>query len=299
MELHQLEYVVAVAKHQSFTRAASEINISQSSLSQQIKKLEEELGVKLFERTTRKVKMTNAGNAFLAHAQKVLMEINQSKKTIREYLSVSRGRIKLGVLPVIGHFRITSLLANFQRNYPGVKMEFREGECNELLQMVMASRVHAAFISEASENPHINIHRLIKDHAVLVVNSMHPLAARDSIELAELAREKFILAHPSSGLYKNFAKACAAAGFEPDILYHCNQVETSLELVRENLGVTVLSSQVAQRYSKRDIAITKILPEIPRRISLVTLKDTEHEPVVNIFIKYAVNWASELKKQNQ
>ena len=298
MELHQLEYVIALAKYQSFTRAANEINISQSSLSQQIKKLEDELGVKLFDRTTRKVKLTNAGNAFLTHAQKVLMEINQSKKTMKEYLSVSRGQIKLGVLPVIGHFRITSLLANFQKNYPGVKMQFKEGECHELLQMVMASRVHAAFISEASENPHIKIHRLIRDHAVLVVNSMHPLAANETVELGELAKEKFIVAHPSSGLYKNFTKACTAAGFEPDILYHCNQVETSLELVRENLGVTVLSSQVAQRYSKRGIGITKILPEIPRRISLVTLKDTEHEPAVNIFIKYAINWANDLKKQS-
>ena len=145
-------------------------------------------------------------------SQKVLMEINQSKKTMKEYLSVSRGQIKLGVLPVIGHFRITSLLANFQKNYPGVKMQFKEGECHELLQMVMASRVHAAFISEASENPHIKIHRLIRDHAVLVVNSMHPLAANETVELGELAGKIYWRA-PQFRPVQNFTKACTAAGF--------------------------------------------------------------------------------------
>ena len=102
MEIHQLEYMVAVAKFQSFTRAAAEINISQSSLSQQIRKLEEELGIKLFDRTTRTVRLTNAGSAFLAHAQQILLEINKSKSTIQQYLSVSRGQIKLGLCPLSG-----------------------------------------------------------------------------------------------------------------------------------------------------------------------------------------------------
>ena len=296
MELHQLEYVVAVAKFQSFSRAAAEINISQSSLSQQIKKLENELGVKLFDRTTRTVKLTNAGSAFLHHAQKVLLEIKQSKSTIQEYLSVARGQIKLGVLPVIGHFRITSLLANFQKSFPGVKMEFREGECQQLLQMLMGARINAAFISETEENPHIETYRLIKDHVVLVSNALHPLASKPTVEISDLAGEKLILAHPHSGLYRNFVKACAEAGFEPDILFHCSQVETQLEFVRENLGVTILSSQVAARYPQHGLSMTKIVPEIPRRISLVTLKDAHQDPALNIFIKFTQNWVSDLKK---
>jgi len=297
MELHQLEYVVAVAKFQSFSRAASEINITQSSLSQQIKKLENELGIRLFERTTRTVKMTNAGNAFLPHAQKILLEIDQSRSTIQEYLSVTRGHIKLGVLPVIGHFRLTSLLANFQKSFPGVIMEFREGECQELLHMLISSRINAAIISEVDENPQINTYRLIRDYVVLVTNLFHPLATNQTVNLKDLVKEKFIVAHPNSGLYRNFVKACSEAGIEPNILYHCSQVETSLELVRENLGVTVLSSQVAARYPQHGISTIKIIPEITRRLSLATLSDIRNDPALNIFIKYAQNWGNELKKQ--
>lgn len=299
MEIHQLEYMVAVAKFQSFTRAAAEINISQSSLSQQIRKLEEELGIKLFDRTTRTVRLTNAGCAFLAHAQQILLEINKSKSTIQQYLSVSRGQIKLGLLPVIGHFGLTSLIASFHKNYPGVRLQFTEGECQQLLQMLMGSRIHAAFISETEENPHIKTYRLIKDHVVLVTNVLHPLATNHTVDIQDLANEKFIVAHPSSGLYKNFKKACTAAGFEPNILYHCSQVETSLELVRENLGLTILSSQVAARYPQHGIAVTKISPEITRRISLVTLNDDNDDPALNLFTKFALNWISEYKKNQK
>lgn len=295
MELHQLEYVVAVAKFHSFTKAAFEINTTQPLLSQQIKKLEGELGVQLFDRTTRTVELTSAGKAFLIHAQKVLLEINQSKNTVREYLNVARGHIKLGVLPVIGHYRITSLIANFQKQFPGVRMEFTEGECQELLQLLSESKINAAIISEINTTLPVNSYSLIKDHLVLVTSLLHPLTNEHLVDIGKLAHDKFIIANPNSGLYENFLKVCKEAGFEPDILYHCNQVETTLEFVREGLGVTVLSSKVASRYPSHGVSIININPEIPRRISLFTLKDVHPEPALSVFIKFALDWSNKHK----
>lgn len=291
MELHQLEYVVAVAKFHSFTKAATEINTTQPLLSQQIKKLENELGVQLFERTTRNVELTSAGRAFLLHAQKVLGEIAQSKHTVRNYLDAATGSIKLGVLPVIGHYGLTSLIANFQRQFPGVRMEFVEGTCRELLTLLSGSRISAAFVSEIDTPLSVDNYSLIDDRLVLVTNILHPLAKRQSIDIASLSNEKFIMADPGSGLYGNFVTACQSAGFEPDILYHCNQIDTQLELVREGLAVTVLSTKAASRYHDNDLAIIGLEPEVLQKISLVTLHDGRSDPAIKVFIKFALDWA--------
>ena len=122
MEIHQLQYAVAVAKYKSFTQAANAINISQPSLSLQINKLEEELGIKIFERTTRTVRLTPAGTDFIKHALRILSEVEQAKQTVQEHLSTSRGYIKVGLFPVISHYQLTTTISQFQKNYPGIKL---------------------------------------------------------------------------------------------------------------------------------------------------------------------------------
>jgi DNA-binding transcriptional LysR family regulator len=288
MELHQLEYVRTVARHQNFTRAAEEISVSQSSLSQQINKLESELGVRLFDRTTRKVKLTPAGVDFVRHANNIFQEIEDAKRTIQEYLSIERGHITLGAFPVIGHFQLTSLIADFQKTFPGVKLLFQEAECEDLVAMLGASKVDLAFLSEI-ESGAVEFYNLLMDEIVLIVNSFHPLAVQQSVTLAELEDERFIIPPPSAGLYKNFLEACKENGFNPKIVYHCSQIETNVGLVQENIGVGVLSSQVARHYRDR-ISVLRIVPPVIRKISLAVQKSVNHSPAVNVFIKFALQW---------
>jgi DNA-binding transcriptional LysR family regulator len=290
MELHQLEYVRTVARHQNFTRAAEEINVSQSSLSQQINKLENELGVRLFDRTTRKVKLTPAGVDFVRHANNIFQEIEDAKRTIQEYLSIERGYITLGAFPVIGHFQLTTLIADFQKTFPGVKLSFHEAECEELSVMLAASKIDLAFLSEIAA-PAVEFYNLMMDEIVLVVNSFHPLAVQQSVTLTELRDESFIVASPSAGIYQNFLDACNENGFNPKIVYHCSQIETNVGLVQENIGVGVLSSQVAKHYRDK-ISILRIVPPVIRKISLAALKNANYSPAVNVFIKFALQWVA-------
>ena len=148
MEIHQLQYAVAVAKYKSFTQAANAINISQPSLSLQINKLEEELGIKIFERTTRTVRLTPAGTDFIKHALRILSEVEQAKQTIQEHLSTNRGYIKVGLFPVISHYHLTTTISQFQKNYPGIKLDFIEYECEKLHSMILASEIDIAILSE-------------------------------------------------------------------------------------------------------------------------------------------------------
>ena len=289
MEIHQLQYAVAVAKYKSFTQAANAINISQPSLSLQINKLEEELGIKIFERTTRTVRLTPAGTDFIKHALRILSEVEQAKQTIQEHLSTNRGYIKVGLFPVISHYHLTTTISQFQKNYPGIKLDFIEYECEKLHSMILASEIDIAILSETRVDPRVQLVRLINDKLVLVTSNLHPLATRQSVLLTELANEKFIIPNQDSGLFNNFIQACHAAHFEPKILYQCNQVETILAFVCDGLGVTLLSTSVVSNYKHYDIACVPVTPTIARRISLAYLKDEKLSPALSVFIKYFQN----------
>ena len=291
MELHQLEYVRTVARHQSFTRAAEEISVSQSSLSQQINKLEGELGIRLFDRTTRKVRLTPAGVDFVRHSNNVFQEIDEARRTVQKYLSVEQGNITIGAFPAIGHYNLTALIADFQKAFPGVRLSFQEAECEELAGMLQESKVDIAFQSEI-DAPNVEFHNLYVDDIALIVNSFHPLATQQTVSLHELKNEKIIVPLPSSGIYQNLMKACDEHGFSPDIIYHCCQIDTNVGLVRENIGVGILSSRVAMRH-RDEISVLRIVPPIIRKISLAVAKNSTPSPAVSVFIKFARQWAAE------
>ena len=291
MELHQLEYVRTVARHQSFTRAAEEISVSQSSLSQQINKLEGELGIRLFDRTTRKVRLTPAGTDFVRHINSVFLELDEAKRTVQKYLSIERGHITIGAFPTIGYYNLTALIADFQKAFPGVRLSFQEAECEELAGMLQDSKIDVSFQSEIDAT-NIDFFNLYVDDIALIVNSFHPIASQQTASLEDLRNEKIIVPEPSSGIYQNLMKACEDYGFTPDIIYHCCQIDTNIGLVRENIGVGILSTRVAMRH-RDEISVLRIVPSITRRISLAVSKNSNPSPAVNVFIKFARQWASE------
>jgi LysR family transcriptional activator of glutamate synthase operon len=269
---------------------AEEINVSQSSLSQQVNKLESELGVRLFDRTTRKVKLTPAGVDFVRHAINVLQEIDDATRTIQEYLTVERGHIDLGVFPPLGSFQLTSLIADFQKTFPGVKFSFYEAECEELVDMLVNAKINLAFLSEIEGAP-VEFYNLLVDEVGLIVNFFHPLAVQQSVSLAQLADENFIIPTPTSGIYKNFLAACNDAGFNPKILYCCNQIDTNVGFVEANMGIGVLSYQTALRHAN-EVKVLRVVPPLTRKISLASPKNASISPAVGVFIKFAMQWVA-------
>lgn len=290
MEMHQLEYVLAVAKYHNFTRAAEEIKISQSSLSQQINKLEGELGTSLFVRTTRSVQLTPAGTEFIAHAQRIMSEVNEARRSIEEYVSIVKGELLLGTLAVIGNYNLPNLIKSFQDNFPGIKMHIIEEQCEELLAMLHSSKIDAAFVQLNKPNPHFVFHPLINDRMVAVVSKNHPLANRVSVDMKELKNEKFILTPSTSGHYHDFHNACLVAGFEPNVILSCAIVKTMLSFVREEIGITVLSSKVALAEKDPSMRVIGLTPTIPRRISLVTRNSDDAPPTLKMFLKFTTQW---------
>lgn len=291
MELYQLEYVIAVAKYQSFTRAAEEINTSQSALSQQISKLEHELSINLFVRTTRSVQLTPAGAEFVGYAKRIMAEVTEARKCIDEYVTIEKGHLLMGIIPVIGYYPLPShLLASFQKDHPGVQLSLLEEQDHELLRLLHAAKIDAAIIQNSYSDPRFTFHPILNDQMVLVISDRHPLAARKAVHLSDLRDEKFIVTPPTSRHHQDFYNACLAAGFEPNIKLTCSAVRTMMGLVLEDLGVTVLSSYVARKDWQPGLSILSITPMINRQVVLAVPKNGDLSPSVKLFVKFTAHW---------
>ena len=291
MQLHQLEYVLAVSKHQSFTRAAEEIKISQSSISQQISNLEEELGVSLFTRTTRSVQLTPAGSEFIKHAARIMSEITAAHQCVHEYVSVNKGHLKVGIIPVVGHYFIPHLLATFQKKYPNIQLSLIENQCDELLELLHSSEIDVAIAQQISSDYEFQYFPLVTDQMVVLTSAEHPLASQKSVHLKQLKNENFITTPITSGHYHDFFNACRDMGFNPKIPMGCSSVKTILGLVSEGLGITVLSSKVAATFNNNPgIATLVLTPPILRRIFLIINKNTNISPALKALVNFTSQW---------
>ncbi len=153
MELRQLVYTEAVARHRHFTRAAEELHVAQSALSHQIRRLEAELGTELFERTSRRVVPTEAGEAVAARARRVLAEVEGVREELDELRGLLRGRVAVGALLPAGEVEVTTLLARFAREFPGIEVGLREGTAGDLLSLVESGDLDVSFVLVPGELP--------------------------------------------------------------------------------------------------------------------------------------------------
>lgn len=298
MELHQLEYVVAVAKNRSFTRAALEISITPSSLSQQIKKLEDELGVVLFDRTTRTVYVTPAGAELVAMAREVLSNVDDIRTAMRRHIGLESGHIRLGNFPAISYHGIVRLITSFQRTYPGINMDICEDECSNLAQRLESGEIDAAFMTAVDKligqkgRDILESYDLISDTLVLLTCRDHPFAGRSVVDLREVADEPFIMPLLTSGASVDFLAACRASGFEPRVKYGSVSNDTRFEFVAVGEGITFSSLKTALANVQSDIAIVPFAPAVPRMLSLAILKKSLSNPSVMTFKNFCVNWAN-------
>ncbi|MFS0574087.1 LysR family transcriptional regulator [Sporosarcina sp. 179-K 3D1 HS] len=285
MEIHQLQYVVNIAKYQQFTRAADEICVSQSTLSQQVTKLEDELGVKLFERTTRSVKLTSAGKEFLLYAKRILSDIDRAKHAMKEFAGLSRGKIKIGAINSMGD-RLPFLIADFQKLYPGINVLIMEEGSYKLLEMLETYEIDIAILTPPTDrdiNELIEVHELIDDELVLITSKNHPLAKKNRIDLREAAEEKFIFPSRGHSAYNLVLQACRDAKFEPEIVCESSSLYARFGLVGNEMGVSLVSSKGIKSSDTEYISIVRLTETIKKPTVLALLKSSHHSPATLAF----------------
>lgn len=216
MELRQLRYFLAVAEELHFARAAERLHIVQSAVSQQVRRLERELDVDLFDRTTRSVKLSDAGRRFLPHAKAVLAAEERARTSIVEFRREQASTLRLGTTEGIGD-RLELLLAEFVRRAPDVQLELVNAPTELRLRQVRSGELDAALVRGDWEHPDLDLNPLWTDRVVVALPSTHPLADQDSVDIADLAALPVRLSarERNRPLYDLVVGACRQAGFEP------------------------------------------------------------------------------------
>ena len=288
MEFHQLEYFLAVANYRSFTKAAEEINVSQSSLSIQIGKLESEFGVRLFERTTRSLCLTTVGKEFLPFAQRIMDDSHKAKAMIEQFISADKGNILIGAFPGSQYFGFIELVSQFKKISPAINFDIYEAECAGLISALKALEIDVAFLSHFHETEGIHFYPLYQDHLVLAINQEHPLARRKSVHLEELTNESLIF-NVETTLYTNVIETFTRLGLSPNIVLRTHgHLSSTLGFVSSGTGATMISSRVAKYYVHQGLAFLDINPVIPRTTYLAVATAHEKRPIINNFVTFVL-----------
>ena len=250
MELHQLRYFVAVAETGNFTRAAEHSNISQPSLSQQILNLESEVGHKLFHRLGRKAVLTEAGNAFLERARRILVEVENAAKELSDHPRLGR-RITVGAVQTVMPYLVAPLIAQAKNDLPNLTIAAREDFRTDLVRAVVDGDVDLAVVPQPVEDHRLSIEPLLTEPLLLVVGKNHAFAERTEIGISDLAEESFVSLGTSSTVAEQIRSFFGHHNFDPRIAFHCAQVTTLKLFVAMGLGISLLP-QLARSPDDRD-----------------------------------------------
>ncbi|MGE7906989.1 LysR family transcriptional regulator [Peribacillus sp. NPDC094092] len=291
MELRQLAYFVEVARLNNFTKAAGRLRIAQPALSQQIRKLEQELGIKLFKRTGRGVTLTWAGEQFLIGAEKTLAEAQMAKDSVKGFISSPHGKVMVGALESMVQTRLPSLLTSFSKKYPGIKVFIRENTTEPLLEALKKGELDLALAhSEVIYSSNIDLippkglraKPLCEDELVLIIAKRHPLEKRKKISIKELREESFVSFKEGSGIRSQLLATCNREGFEPLIAYECASPRT---LVAEGLGVSVLPRLMTESPGP-SISILPLDPPLSRWVSVFYFEGRYLSPCANALLQF-------------
>jgi DNA-binding transcriptional LysR family regulator len=240
-DFRQLRYFVAVARRLHFTRAAEDLRIAQPALSQAIRQLEKNLGVTLFDRTTRGVALTPAGEVLLRGADRTLRELEVALAEVRSYAGLVTGRVRLGAWQSM-EVRLPHLLAEFRQTHPAVDVVITEVVSDAMLDGVRAGSLDLALVVYRSHVSMSGLHSepFINEPYAVAVSRAHALAARKTVRLEELANEPFVMHRHGSAVRDVVLGACAAAGFRPRIALETGEMSAARAFVTAGLGVTIL-----------------------------------------------------------
>lgn len=239
MELAQLEAFIQVAHHRSFSRAAEALFLTQPSVTARIQSLERELGERLFERTGRSVTLTDAGRAFMPHAQRALTAVQEGTDAIEAVRHGEIGTVRIGASTSIATYVLPHILRKFREARPRVHIHLATGQTEDIIDALLAGEFHLA-VTRLAQHPEVQSLHLYNDDLALVVPADHPFAARGRVSIAEAARQPFLFFERGSSYHSLVYSMFLRAGVVPESVMELDDMETTKHMVEAGLGVAIL-----------------------------------------------------------
>lgn len=281
MELYQLRYFLETARQRNFTRAAAQLHLAQAALSEQIRKLEEDLGARLFQRGRRESVLTAAGEALRLHAEALLERADAAHRAVQELVGLRGGRLTIGSIPSVSACLLPAAISVFRKQHPLVELVLLEGTSEAVAQWVETGRVELGIAQLPMTGDSFQIQRLFQESFVALLDAKHPLANLREVSLARLAQEPFVF-------YKGRARdsaltACREAGFEPRIACESSELDTIRSLVAAGLGVAILPQLATRQRRPGCTAIRLRSPSIKREVAILTRAGHAPSPGASTF----------------
>ncbi len=245
MELHQLRCFSAIVRAGSFTRAAEQLGITQPSLSQQIRKLEKQVGSPLFERLGRSIRLTTYGEALRQPAAEIMQQVAEAKSSLDNLQEGVRGKLRVGVIPTIMPYFIAPRIGEFLNRFPKVDLQLIEDTTPRLVEQLQAGDLDLALSALPVRNPDIVCSELAREPLFLAVAAQHPLAGESAVDLQNLRNERLLLLKEGHCLREDVLMTCTRAKAELRSIFETDQLASIFQLVRAGFGVTVIPAMAS------------------------------------------------------
>lgn len=291
MELFVMRYVLAVAEHKNFSLAAHACHIGQPALSQQIAKLEKQLGVTLFMRNSRGAVLTEAGEEFVRRAREILQRTEALGSEMSLYAGLCRGTLNVGVITSLQCIDFGGMLSALCSTYPEISVNIQQGGTHILLQQLIDRKLDLAFCNKPSGGvPNgIEFQHLGQDRFHVAVPANHPLAGEKKISLARLKNERFIFHQAGQVASELCLNACLKAGFEPNIVCRSSSPTTGLYMVRGGLGVALFPSEEFRGRSLEGVVELELEEDIFKEVGVAYRQDLS-SALMEATVQFALNW---------
>jgi DNA-binding transcriptional LysR family regulator len=274
MDIRQLQYFSEVAKHSSFSKASKHLHLSQPTLSKMIKSLEEELGLSLLDRSTRHVQLTSAGEIVLHHTNNIVKSISDLHAELTDLTHMKRGKIKLGLPPVIGVSFFPKIIAKFHACYPQVSIKLIEEGGKTIEQSLLKGNIDIGVVVLPVDESLFVIKPLVQRTLFLIVHPNHSLTKKAEVTLSDLREEAFVMFREGFSLYDRVRDACIREGFEPSIAYESSQWDFIVEMVAAEQGIAFLPETVCEKINPREVTVIRsVNPVIEWNLALIWAKN--------------------------
>lgn len=285
MDLRRLRYFVAVAEELNFSRAAQRLRMAQPPLSVQIKQLEEDLGVKLFDRVGRGVRLTEAGQLLLEEARLIFVQLDKVTDMVRRVDEGRIGRLALGFLPSVAHAVLPTVLREFRDRFPDVELFLQEMRPDEVVQKMHDKRIDVGFLY-LPLNAALDFKTILREPLVVALPEAHPLATEKQVAMHELADEPFILPpqHHEPGCYGQIMETCRRAGFLPKVVQKdVWLMQTIISLVAGGIGVALVPASITN-LRRRGVAYKAVKDMSPMIETGVVWRRDDASAVLRAFL---------------
>lgn len=287
MKICQLEYFLSIEKYNNFAMAAEENYISQSSLSKQIKALEQELGLELFDRNTRNVKLTEAGTTFSFYAARIVNDCHNMNNALKRHYPSKQRLIKIISIPILTHYGLIEKISEFQKIYPDIIIEASEQHTAAIQRAIKYDEADIYFLrpQHIPDNSEYRMCLLVEDDVSLVVSAKHRLADRHEISLCEASDEMFLLMWYGTSTYTTFMNVCRDSGFIPKTNTSYLSIDSILKMVGNGEGVSLVASKVADYSLNPNLRVIR-LKEKYELNTVALIKSSKDPGMLSTFIEY-------------